>query len=187
MRKLRRRRWLSVGLLVALLGGGGLIYALYDYRTFLNTPLTVPEAGLEFTIPAGESIKTTARRLQEQGVLRSALYWLIYTRLQGLAPRIKAGEYLLKPDATPRTLLEQFVAGRVIQYPLTIVEGWTFHQLLQAVAGHPKLKQTLVGLSDAAIMARLGYPEQHRARSNVAQVVVRNEQDRNAINATAVR
>ena len=161
MRQLRHRRWLSIGLLVALLGGGWLIYAVYDYRTFLNTPLAVAEAGLEFTIPAGESVKTTAVRLQEQGVLRSALYWQVYARLQGLAPRIKAGEYLLKPDATPRTLLEQFVAGRVIQYPLTIVEGWTFHQLLQAVASHPKLKQTLTGLSDTAIMARMGYPEQH--------------------------
>ena len=161
IRTIGRRRWLKIGLLLTLLGGGLLGYTVYDYRSFLATPLAVPEAGLAFTIPAGESIKTIAHRLQEQGVLRSSLYWQAYARLGGLAPRIKAGEYLLQPDATPRTLLEQFVAGRVIQYPLTIVEGWTFRQLLQAVAGHPKLKQTLTGLDDTAIMARLGYPQQH--------------------------
>lgn len=161
MKTVGRRRWLTIGLLLVLLGGGLLGYAVYDYRRFLDTPLAVPATGVEFTIATGESIRTIAYRLQEQGVLRSSLYWQGYARLEGLAHRIKAGEYLLKPDTTPRTLLEQFVAGRVIQYPLTIVEGWTFHQLLQAIAGHPKLKQTLTGLDDAAIMARLGYPQQH--------------------------
>lgn len=155
------RRRLTIVLLLTLLAGGLLGYAVYDYHRFLDTPLAVPATGAEFTIATGESIRTIAYRLQEQGVLRSSLYWQAYARLKGLTHRVKAGEYLLKPDTTPRTLLEQFVAGRVIQYPLTIVEGWTFRQLLQATAGHPKLKQTLTGLDDAAIMARLGYPQQH--------------------------
>lgn len=156
MQTVGRRRWLMIGLLLVLLGGGLLGYAVYDYRRFLDTPLAVPATGVEFTVAAGESIRTIAYRLQEQGVLCSSLYWQGHARLEGLAHRVKAGEYLLKPDATPRTLLEQFVAGRVIQYPLTIVEGWTFHQLLQAIADHPKLKQTLTGLDDAAIMVGWG-------------------------------
>ncbi len=58
-------------------------------------------------------------------------------------------------------MLDRIVAGRVIQYPLTIVEGWTFRQLRQALAAHPQLTQTLAGLSDAEIMARLGRPGAH--------------------------
>ena len=156
------RRWLRISLLLSLLGGGLALYAVYrDYRAFLDTPLLIPQTGVEFTLPAGESIRLTAHRLQEQGILRSSLYLQVYARLGGLAHRLKAGEYLLKPGTTPRTLLEQIVAGRVIQYPLTIVEGWTFRRLLEAVASHPKLQHTLAGLNEADIMARLGYPGQH--------------------------
>jgi UPF0755 protein len=153
--------WVVVGLLLVLLSGGLAWYTIRDYRAFLDSPLAVPDAGVEFTIPAGQSIRDITRRLQKQGILRSALYLQAYARSEGLAYRIKAGEYLLKPGTTPRTLLEQWVAGRVIQYPLTIVEGWTFRRMLEAVAGHPKLQHTLTGLDNAAIMARLGYPGQH--------------------------
>lgn len=159
---MQARRWLIVGLLVTLLGSGLVLYAVYrDYRTFLDTPLLIPQAGVEFTIPAGESIRLIAHRLQEQGILRSSLYLQVYARMEGLAHRLKTGEYLFKPGTTPRTLLEQIVAGRVIQYPLTIVEGWTFRRMLEAVASHPKLKHTLAGLNEAEIMARLGYSGQH--------------------------
>src|SRR5512147_3158222 len=99
MQTIGRRRWLMAVLLLTLLAGGLLGYAVYDYRRFLDTPLTVPATGVEFTIVAGESIRTIADRLQEQGVLRSSLYWQGYARLEGLAHRVKAGEYLLKPDA----------------------------------------------------------------------------------------
>ena len=81
--------------------------------------------------------------------------------MNGWAPRIKAGEYAIVPGTTPRSLIEQIVAGRVLQHALTVVEGWTFRQLRQALAAHPKIAQTLREASDAEIMARLGRPNQH--------------------------
>jgi UPF0755 protein len=42
-----------------------------------------------------------------------------------------------------------------------VVEGWTFRQLRQALAAHPKIAQTLREASDAEIMARLGRPGEH--------------------------
>ncbi len=146
-------------LLVAVLLVG---FALYvDYRTFLETPLTVPEQGLEFQVPPGSSVAGLARDLEDRGALRSALYLRAYARLTGQASRIQAGEYTIAPGATPRTLLTQWVAGRVIQYALTVVEGWTFRQMLEAVHAHPKLRHTLEGLDAAAVMERLGQPGEH--------------------------
>jgi hypothetical protein len=42
-----------------------------------------------------------------------------------------------------------------------VVEGWTFQQLRQALAAHPKIAQTLREASDAEIMARLDRPGEH--------------------------
>lgn len=147
---------------VLLLVAGFFCYSLYrDYQVFLDTPLAVPEPGLEFNVPRGASIKTIAQDLAAQGRLDSPRLLEVYVRLEGLASHIKAGDYRLTPATTPRQLLEQLVAGRVMQFALTIVEGWTFRQLLAAIARHDRLEHTLQGLDDAAIMARLGRPGQH--------------------------
>lgn len=154
-------RWLAVPLAVVLLSGAVVLYLYADFRAFLDAPLKLPAGGLEFTVPPGDSINGIARRLHEQGVLAGPWRWQSYARLTGQARRIKAGEYRLEPGTTARALLEQLVAGRVIQQALTIVEGWTFRQLLAAVAAHPKLEQTLRGLDPATVMARLGRPGEH--------------------------
>jgi len=45
----------------------------------------------------------------------------------------------------------------VVQYSLTLVEGWNFRQVRSALAKHEKIEQTLDGLSDSEVMAKLGH------------------------------
>lgn len=152
------RRWLFAVGLVGIALVGWLLYA--DYQRFLNTPLPVPPSGLVVELAAGSGIRQLTQQLQQQlGLARSGIYLELYARLHVLAPRLQVGEYALTPDLTPRMLLERIAAGRVIQYPLTVVEGWSFAQLQAALAAHPKLQHTLTGLSAAQVMAHLGYPE----------------------------
>lgn len=159
--RLLRRLLLALAALALIIGPA--LYILYsDYRVFLDTPLGVPARGLTLEIKSGMSIADLARGLQRtSGLLRSAPYLEIYARLNGLATRLKVGEYAIAPGMTPRHLMTQIVAGRVIQYSLTVVEGWTFRQLRQALATHPKIAQTLREASDTEIMARLGRPGEH--------------------------
>jgi UPF0755 protein len=137
-------------------------YVLYrDYQAFLDAPLSLPESTIDFVVPRGASMKSVAQGLASKDFLTSPRYLQVYARLQGLAPRIKAGEYRFTSAITPRQLLDKLVAGRVIQHTLTVLEGWTFRQLLEAIANHEKLKFTLKNYSDAEIMAQLGQPGQH--------------------------
>lgn len=151
-------RWLlvSFGLVLFLL----LLYA--DYRWFLDASLELSADSQVLEVKPGMGIDDIARHLQHQsGLSRPALYLEAYARLNGLAPRLKAGEYALSPGLTPRTLIDRIVAGQVVQYALTVVEGWTFRQLRQALSEHPKLGQTLHEISDAQVMARLERPGEH--------------------------
>ncbi|QQS55069.1 MAG: endolytic transglycosylase MltG [Candidatus Competibacteraceae bacterium] len=153
---------LSILTALALVAGAVTLGFHADYRRFLDTPLGVPTGGLVLEVKSGMGIGAIARELQRQpGLLRSAFYLEVYARFNGLAPRLKIGEYALAPGMTPRDLLERIATAQVIQYPLTVVEGWTFQQLRQALAAHPKIARTLREANDAEIMARLDRPGQH--------------------------
>ncbi|MDX1604958.1 MAG: endolytic transglycosylase MltG [Candidatus Competibacterales bacterium] len=156
------RRWLVGLLLLVVMATGAAGWFVYaDYQRFLDTPLRPPSPEGLYRVERGTSLERIARDLAERGVLERPFYLQIYGRLSGQAGRLQAGEYRIGPQTTPRRLLADMAAGRVVQYGLTVVEGWIFAELLEALRDHPRLEQTLVGLDGAAIMARLGHPEQH--------------------------
>ena len=151
-------RLVVIGLLLA---AGAAWWVWQDYRRFLTESLDIPQEGFIVTVERGDSVQTVARQLEQAGLLDRSYYLLVYARLSGTATRLKVGEYLLMPGSTVQDIVADMVAGRVLQYSLTIPEGWTFRQMLSAVQSHPHIKPTLLGLSDAEIMAKLGHPEQH--------------------------
>ena len=155
----KRLYWLFfIGLAIAA-GTAGWVWQ--DYQKFLNTALDIPSDGYTVSIERGDSVQTIARQLKQAGLIKQPYYLEAYARLNGHATQIKVGEYQLMPGTTIQTMLADMVAGRVRQYTLTIPEGWTFRQMLNAIHSHPHIQPSLKGLSDAEIMARLGHPEQH--------------------------
>lgn len=146
-------RLIAIGLLAVLVGGGWL---WLEMRDFLFTPLQVTEAGMIIEVKSGSNLNRVARELAGKGVLDKPRYLVWYARWYKLNDRIHAGDYQIEPGDTPATLLDHLIQGRVIQHPLTIIEGWTFEQLMQAVRTEPHLIQTLNGLNGNAIMAQLG-------------------------------
>ena len=109
-----------------------------------------------YVLRHGASLRSLAAQLHERQVIRESesLVWLGY--VTGKARKLKAGEYRFRPGITPVELLDQVVAGRVVEYPLVVIEGWTFLQLRKTLEAAPKLEQTLAGLTPADVMARLG-------------------------------
>jgi len=55
-------------------------------------------------------------------------------------------------------MLGQWRRGEVVQYSLTLVEGWNFRQVRAALAREERLEQRLGGLSDADLMKALDLP-----------------------------
>ncbi|MEW6354500.1 MAG: endolytic transglycosylase MltG [Pseudomonadota bacterium] len=151
-------RAFSVLAVIAVLAAAWLVI---DYRQFLNTPLALGGQALHYDIAPGTGVKKIAQDLERRGVVKHWFYLAALARLQGQAHQIKAGEYEFIAGTTPTQLLDQLVAGRVLEYSFTLVEGWTFRQLLEALRQNTALQHTLTGLNDAQIMERLGWPGQH--------------------------
>lgn len=149
-------RLLGILLLTVSLGGGWL---WLDYRQFLDSPLRLPQEGLVYPFSPGASLSTLGQDLAHQGVLSRPLYLQVLGRLTGRAHRLQAGEYFIPVGTTPSDLLDLLNSGRVLQHPVTLVEGWTFQRFLDLLRADPRFRQTLTGTEESEeIMARLGYP-----------------------------
>jgi UPF0755 protein len=128
---------------------------------FLESSLQLDQPELVYSIPKGATFAAVARDLERKGLIANARYLELYGRYTGQAQKIRAGEYRLTPDLQPEALLALLVSGRSISYSLTLLEGWNIRQVRAAVAGHEALAQTLDGVDDATLMARLGRPDVH--------------------------
>lgn len=150
-------KWLVyIGLVLA----AGVAWVVYDVNQFVQRPILIKNQ-LNFSLKPGTRIKGLAKDLKKYAVIGNPRYFEWYARATRKASRIKAGEYLVIPGATPKELLTQFVRGAVIQYGLTFVEGWTFKQMLDSIQANEYLQHTLAGLDHAQVLQQLGIPVKH--------------------------
>lgn len=151
-------RLLGVLILFASFAGGWLIM---DYKQFVSSPLPIAEAGYRHTITPGTSLKHIAEDLNQAGILPHPVYFTWLARSEGKAQAIKAGEYQFAEGMTPVQLLDRVSSGEVLLHSFTIVEGWTFAQMMVALRQQDAMVHSLSGLGDEQIMERLGYSGQH--------------------------
>jgi UPF0755 protein len=154
------RLWIGVALLVILVAFGWFGRRQHE-AAWLAAPLAGLQEPIVFQLPPGATLTAVATSLQEAGWLDEPQTWIRHAKRTGDANRIKAGEYLLQPGTTPAALLQQFVAGEVLQHSVTIPEGWTFRQALAAIQADPAVTVELAGLSQDETMKRLGLPGRH--------------------------
>ncbi len=136
-------------------------WLVIDYQHFINTPLLADDQRLYYEVKPGANIKEIAKDLEERGVIKHWMYLAGVARWQGKAQLIKTGEYEFPPGTTPQGLLDQLVAGKVLKHSLTIVEGWTFNQMMHAIRRNEILIHSLKDLNNQQIMAELGWPDEH--------------------------
>ncbi|GLQ87006.1 endolytic transglycosylase MltG [Dyella flagellata] len=152
------RALLAVLLLVFVAAAG---WFWLSFTRFAVTPLRVNATGESVDIGRGTSFKDIVHQLRSQGLTTSApLYWRVLAEKMRVAGRLHAGEYALTPGITPTDLLNAMAQGRVMQRDVTIVDGWTFRDVLQALAKADRLKHETAVLDDAAIMRRIGAPDE---------------------------
>ena len=114
-----------------------------------------PQAPVKIEIVAGSSLSRVAAELGEAGFLRSPTIFKLMARVQGVENSIRTGEYELQPGITPVQLLDKIVNGESVQYRITLVEGWTFEQALQAIWSADNIVPSLDGLSMAEVSASM--------------------------------
>jgi len=151
-------KFFAVGVLLGSMLGG---WFLMDYNQFLNSPIHVQDEPYYYQIQQGETLKQLAGNLRDAGIIDNPKYLVWHGRLTQVASKIQVGEYAFKPGMTPRDLLQDISTGKTVQYSFTIIEGWNFREMMQALVKSEELVHTLQDLNHKQIMEKLGYSDQH--------------------------
>jgi UPF0755 protein len=178
MRAPMKRMLLLLLAALGVLAGGAAGWAWHWWQS----PLALPADGVEFTVEPGSSPRAVAQGWVQAGVPADARWLFWGFRLSGDAHLIRAGSYALVAGDSPERLLAKMVRGDETLESVRFIEGWTFGQARAALARAPGLRQTLQGLSDADVMARLGaanvpaegrfFPDTYRYGRGVSDRVV---------------
>jgi len=142
------KKLILTGVIVSVAAGGG-------FAWWSKHPLTTAEPPIEFTITPGSGVNAAAQQMAKAGVPVNPFLFQVLARVTGQSARIKAGSYELKPNTSPRRLLTQLVRGEFAQEAVTIIEGWTFRQMREAIAATKTLRHETAQLSDTELMAKI--------------------------------
>lgn len=150
-------------LALAVVAGVAVLMLAVQFNQFLNAPVAVPEAGVSYEISPGTAFRQVSEDLAVKGIIEGPTLFRLYARFSGKAGSIQAGEYQIKAGTTARELLELFVSGAVQLYSFTIVEGWTFRELVAALANDPVVQKSMEYEDWPAVLesfrAEASYPE----------------------------
>ena len=146
-----RRHLLIAGLTIFIAA------VLIGYRTLFSEIrlLSADSTPVKIEVVAGSSLSRVAMELSKAGYLSSPMLFKLWARLQGVANRIQTGEYELSAGITPAQLLDKIVRGDSVQYRITLVEGWTFQQALEALWNAENIRSSLNNSSPTEIAQRM--------------------------------
>ena len=113
------------------------------------------------TVEQGNTTYDITQKLASQQVNIPSMAFRVWARVTSKAGQLKAGTYLLKDGMTPLQLLNNMVDGKSQLSKITIVEGWTFQKMRQAINKHPDIVHDTQGWSDEKILKAIGAPNIH--------------------------
>lgn len=113
----------------------------------LTKPLKIDEE-IEVYIPKGSSFSNIASTFKEKGIIKNELIFKITGRILGIEKKARAGYYLITKDMTLIDILRKLLEGKIIEYPITIVEGDSLYEIAEKLAKiNPEFETQLFELS----------------------------------------
>lgn len=116
---------LTMCLLILFAAGGAYIFIKTSFEN--AGPL---EAEKSVLVKRGQGGKAIAELLAREGMVSNDKIFLIGLMAHKANGKLKAGEYRIEPHASMQQIMDKLVAGKSIEYRITIPEGLTSLQIL---------------------------------------------------------
>lgn len=109
-----------------------------------------------FQIAPNSSTKQIARQLEEQGLIRNAQAFRLYSQYHELDAKIKAGYYLLNSSMSSQEILGILVRGKTASKSFTIPEGYNLAKIIDSLANKGLIREQL--FKDLLVKGDFPYP-----------------------------
>lgn len=113
-------------------------------------------------IKSGLSVHKISEELASAHVIPSPKIFDVMVRLKGLDSKLKAGTYKFNTGLTMLEVLNKIESGEILQYPFTLVPGWSIKDIATAFAKEPFANSPEVAdeflrlVRDAQFISKLG-------------------------------
>jgi UPF0755 protein len=140
-----------------VLGAGAYLY-------HLNSPSPqIPGGGSVFKVLRGENLSAIAERLEREGLVRSGLLLIAYSRVTDTETAFKNGYFRILPGDSMTDVHDLLVSGYQEEVKLTIPEGWTLKAIARSVEekGIAPKEEFLLAASSQALLDQFGIPAEN--------------------------
>jgi UPF0755 protein len=100
----------------------------------------------------GSSLEAIAGALDEAGVIRSRLLFIVIATASGAARELKAGEYEFVSAASMRRILDDIREGRVVRRQVTVPEGLTSEMAVELLLAEKRLTGPVTAPPEGSIL-----------------------------------
>lgn len=142
---------------------GMILVGLYQWFYAMSlSPISETPQQTIITIEPGSSVKVIAQQLEQQGLMDYPSVFNVLLRITKQAKKLRAGDYRIDTSWNYQELLKHLTEDPEVQYPITLIEGMTLKEAVQAVRAFPKMKQDLSAQPWDEVQQLLGltaYPE----------------------------
>lgn len=149
------RNFLLFIVLPAILVVAGLIAYAWNWS---NQPIKLEKPSIEYMVKHGSSPRKVVKILNEAGIDINETGFLLLSRYMQADTKLKAGSYQVNQGETPIDLINRMASGDVLQASLTIIEGWTYKRIRQALKENQYVNQTLDEVDDVQLLKMLDIP-----------------------------
>ena len=143
MRRLARWAILAAALLLAIIAGN------FIYGWTAPGPL---EREVTVVIKPGSSITLAAQQLEKDGVIKSADAFVNRARIFGGTGTIKAGEFIIQPQASNAEILSILTGGKTVQRMVTIPEGMPSIMVYERLMANDRLSGTIAMPAEGSVL-----------------------------------
>nr|WP_215796560.1 endolytic transglycosylase MltG [Paludibacterium paludis] len=119
-------------------------------------PVSPPEPSWVITVGPNRTLSQVATSLADKGLVRNRNVMVALARLAGTDRKLKAGIYRFHDGASMLDILRRFAEGRPDEASVTMLEGWNFRQIREALARNADLTHATKGWSEAQVMTAIG-------------------------------
>jgi len=108
-----------------------LVYTIFKFNAFLNTPASHIHKGLYVEVKKNEPVQKLIETLKDKGIIKRGDWFYYYVRLSGEAKSIKAGYHFFYTDYTPKEVLDELVNPKIHTVKITILPEFTLKRIIK--------------------------------------------------------